>query len=171
MSAAPRVSVTLPVFNGERYLAQAIGSILDQSYRDFELIVSDNASTDGTNDICRSFEAQDRRIRYVRQPRNIGASPNFNICYALASGEFFKWAAHDDYLEPGYLAACVEALDANPDAVLCQSLVRLIDDQDRLIEIHRPIEPGAVSARASDRFAARICSPRCMEVWSLIRTQ
>jgi glycosyltransferase involved in cell wall biosynthesis len=171
MSAPPRVSIALPVFNGERYLAQAIQSILDQTYRDFELIVSDNASTDRTEEICRSFEAQDTRVRYVRQPRNIGASPNFNICFALASGEYFKWAAHDDYLEPEYLAACVEALDAHPDAVLCQSLVRLIDHQDRLIEIHRPAAPAAASARPSERFAARIRSPRCLEVWGLIRTR
>jgi glycosyltransferase involved in cell wall biosynthesis len=171
MRAPPRISVTLPVFNGERYLAQAIRSILDQSYRDFELIVSDNASTDATEEICRSFEAQDRRVRYIRQPRNIGASPNFNICYALASGEYFKWAAHDDYLEPEYLAECVAALDANPDAVLCQSLVRLIDDQDRLIEIHCPIEPAAASPRPSERFATRIRSPRCLDIWGLIRTK
>jgi glycosyltransferase involved in cell wall biosynthesis len=151
--------------------AQAIGSILDQTYRDFELIISDNASTDATEEICRSFEAQDGRVRYIRQPRNIGASPNFNICYALASGEYFKWAAHDDYLEPEYLAACVEVLDANRDAVLCQSLVRLIDDQDRLIEIHRPIEPAAASPLPSERFAARIRSPRCLDVWGLIRTK
>jgi glycosyltransferase involved in cell wall biosynthesis len=171
MRAPPRISLTLPVFNGERYLAQAIRSILDQSYRAFELIISDNASTDATEAICRSFETQDRRIRYVRQPRNIGASPNFNICYALASGEYFKWAAHDDYLEPEYLAECVEALDANPDAVLCQSLVRLIDDQDRLIEIHRPIEPASASPRPSERFAARIRNPRCLDIWGLIRTK
>jgi glycosyltransferase involved in cell wall biosynthesis len=171
MNEPPRISIALPVYNGERYLAQAIGSILDQTYRDFELIISDNASTDATEEICRSFEAQDGRVRYIRQPRNIGASPNFNICYALASGEYFKWAAHDDYLEPEYLAACVEVLDANRDAVLCQSLVRLIDDQDRLIEIHCPIEPAAASPLPSERFAARIRSPRCLDIWGLIRTK
>jgi glycosyltransferase involved in cell wall biosynthesis len=171
MSAPPRVSIALPVFNGERYLAQAIGSILDQTYRDFELIVSDNASTDRTEEICRSFEAQDRRIRYIRQPRNIGASPNFNVCYALASGEYFKWAAHDDYVEPEYLAECVEALDADSEAVLCQSLIRLIDERDQLTEVFRPIEPGAASSRRSARFAARIRNPRCLEIWGLIRTK
>jgi glycosyltransferase involved in cell wall biosynthesis len=163
------MSVTLPVFNGERYIAQAIRSILDQTYHDFELIISDNASTDATEQICRQFEAQDRRIRYVRQPRNIGASPNFNICFELASGEYFKWAAHDDYVEPEYLAKCIAALDANPDAVLCQSLVRLIDSQDRVIEINRPIEPAAVSPRPSERFGARIRNPRCLEIWGVIR--
>jgi glycosyltransferase involved in cell wall biosynthesis len=171
MSAPIRVSIALPVYNGERYLSQAISSILAQSYRDFELIISDNASTDGTEDICRAFEAQDRRVRYLRQPRNVGASPNFNICFALASGEYFKWAAHDDYMEAEYLAECVKALDADPDAVLCQSLVRLVDDQDRLIEVHRPIEPAAASSRPSERFAARMRNPRCLDIWGVIRTK
>jgi glycosyltransferase involved in cell wall biosynthesis len=171
MSAPIRVSIALPVYNGARYLRQAIGSILGQSYRHFELIISDNASTDGTEDICRAFEAQDRRVRYLRQPRNVGASPNFNICFALASGEYFKWAAHDDYMEAEYLAECVKALDADPDAVLCQSLVRLVDDQDRLIEVHRPIEPAAASSRPSERFAARMRNPRCLDIWGVIRTK
>lgn len=171
MSARPRISITLPVFNGERYVAQAIRSILDQTYRDFELIVSDNASTDTTEEICRSFEAQDKRVRYVRQPRNIGASPNFNVCFELASGEYFKWAAHDDYIQPEYLAECVRALDANPDAVLAQTLVCLIDDRDRLIEVCRPIRPEATSPRPTDRFAARIRNPRCLEIWGVMRTQ
>jgi glycosyltransferase involved in cell wall biosynthesis len=171
MSAPVRVSIALPVYNGARYLRQAIGSILGQSYRHFELIISDNASTDGTEDICRAFVAQDRRVRYLRQPRNVGAAPNFNICFALASGEYFKWAAHDDYMEPEYLAECVKALDANPDAVLCQSLVRLVDDQDRLIEVHRPIEPAAASSRPSERFAARMRNPRCLDIWGVIRTK
>jgi glycosyltransferase involved in cell wall biosynthesis len=171
MSAPIRVSIALPVYNGERYLSQAISSILAQSYRDFELIISDNASTDGTEDICRAFEPRDRRVRYLRQPRNFGAAPNFNICFALASGEYFKWAAHDDYMEAEYLAECVKALDADPDAVLCQSLVRLVDDQDRLIEVHRPIEPAAASSRPSERFAARMRNPRCLDIWGVIRTK
>ena len=166
---APKVSIALPVYNGDRYLSQAIGSILAQTYRDFELIISDNASTDGTQGICREFERRDARIRYYRQPRNVGASPNFNVCYELASGEYFKWAAHDDFHEPEYLAECVKALDAHPDAVLCHSMVRLVDDQDHLIEIFRPIEPAAASSRASERFAARIRNPRCLDIWGLIR--
>jgi glycosyltransferase involved in cell wall biosynthesis len=167
----PRVSIGLPVYNGDRYLRQAISSILGQSYRDFELIISDNASTDGTEAICQAFAAQDQRITYVRQPQNLGAAPNFNICFALASGEYFKWAAHDDYIEPDYLARCVEALDANPNAALCQSLVRLIDDQERLLEVHRPMGPASASSRPSRRFAARMCKRRCLDIFGLIRTK
>jgi glycosyltransferase involved in cell wall biosynthesis len=169
MGAQPRISVTLPVYNGERYLGQAITSILGQTFPNLELIISDNASTDATEEICRGFAAQDRRVRYFRQPRNIGASPNFNICYELASSEYFKWAAHDDFLEPEYLAECVRALDANPDAVLCQSLVRLVDDHDRLIEVFRAVEPGAASHDPTERFAARMRNPRCLEIWGVIR--
>jgi glycosyltransferase involved in cell wall biosynthesis len=169
MGVQPRVSVTLPVYNGERYLSHAISSILGQTFRDFELIISDNASTDATEEICRGFAARDRRVRYVRQARNVGASPNFNICYRLASGEYFKWAAHDDFLEPEYLAACIEALDAEPDAVLCQSLVRLVDDQDRLIEVYRAVEPAAASPDPALRFAARMRNPRCLDIWGVIR--
>ena len=171
MSERPRISITLPVFNGERYVAQAIRSILDQTYQDFQLIISDNASTDRTEEICRSFEAQDDRIRYIRQRRNIGASPNFNVCFELASGEYFKWAAHDDYMEPAYLAECIEALDTNPDAVLAQTLVSIVDDRDRLIEVFRPIEPEAASSRPSERFAARIRNSRCLDIWGVIRTR
>jgi glycosyltransferase involved in cell wall biosynthesis len=169
MSAHPRVSVALPVYNGARYLSRAITSILDQTYRDFELIISDNASTDATEPICRELKASDPRIRYVRQPRNLGASPNFNFGYELATGEYFKWAAHDDFLEPEYLAACVRALEANPDAVLCHSLVRIVDGADRLVEVFRPIAPQAASSRPSERFAARLRNPRCLDIWGVIR--
>jgi glycosyltransferase involved in cell wall biosynthesis len=169
MRAHPRISVTLPVHNGERYLCRALTSILEQTFPHFELIISDNASTDTTQEICRGFEAQDRRVRYVRQAKNVGASPNFNLCYQLASSEYFKWAAHDDFLEPEYLAACIEALDAAPDAVLCQSLVKLVDDQDRLLEVYRAIEPAAASPDPVERFAARMRNPRCLDIWGVIR--
>src|SRR5215472_3946539 len=96
MNAAPRLSIGLPVYNGEDYLAESLEALLGQSYEDFELIISDNASTDSTADICRRYEKQDSRIRYVRQPRNIGAGPNHNYVVRHARGELFKWAAHDD---------------------------------------------------------------------------
>ena len=96
MTAAPRLSVGLPVYNGENYLAESLEALLGQSYEDFELIISDNASTDGTADICRRYGKQDSRIRYIRQPRNIGLAPNHNFVFEQSRGEFFKWAAADD---------------------------------------------------------------------------
>ena len=90
MNAVPRVSIGLPVYNGENFLAESIESLLGQSYEDFELIISDNASTDGTADICRRYAKQDSRIRYIRQPHNIGSAPNHNFVIEQARGELFK---------------------------------------------------------------------------------
>src|SRR5215510_7616262 len=96
MNAAPRLSIGLAVYNGENYLAESLDALLGQSYDDFELIISDNASTDGTAGICRRYEKQDSRIRYVRQPRNIGLIPNHSFVIRQARGKLFKMGAHDD---------------------------------------------------------------------------
>jgi glycosyltransferase involved in cell wall biosynthesis len=165
----PRVSIALPVYNGQDYLAKALESIVSQTYQDFELIISDNASTDRTAAICREFAARDMRIHYHRQPHNLGAVANFNRVHELASGEYFKWAAHDDLLEPAYLAQCIAALDADPDAILCQSVVKIVDDQNRVLEVCHPVGPGADSPRPSVRLAARLRQPRCLDVFGVIR--
>ena len=86
MNAAPRLTVGLPVYNGEKYIAESLDALLGQSYTDFELIISDNASTDGTADICRRYEKQDSRVRYFRQPQNIGLAPNHNFVAEQAQG-------------------------------------------------------------------------------------
>jgi glycosyltransferase involved in cell wall biosynthesis len=125
---SPRVSLSLPVRNGDRFLSQAIQSLLDQSYSDFELIITDNASTDGTEDICRQFARQDARIAYVRLRHDRGAAANFNLGFALSSGEYFKWCAHDDMISPTYVAECVDALDAAPGAVVAYGDLIGIDE-------------------------------------------
>jgi glycosyltransferase involved in cell wall biosynthesis len=134
MSAAPRVSVGLPVYNGENYVAESIEALLGQGYRDFELIISDNASTDSTGDICRRYASEDSRIRYIRQPRNIGLSPNHNAVLAEARGEFFKWAAADDLYGRDLLGCCVAALDEHPDVVLAHAWEAAIDDTGRITQ-------------------------------------
>jgi len=111
MTDRPRLSIGLPVYNGEEYLAESFDALLGQTYEDFELVVSDNASTDGTEAICRKYAAQDSRIRYLRLPRNIGATPNHNHVFAESRGELFKWASHDDLYGRDLLRLCVEALD------------------------------------------------------------
>lgn len=123
----PRVSVGLPVYNGQRYLKYAIESILSQTYRDFELVICDNASTDHTAEICQYYASIDSRVRYFRNRKNLGASPNFNKVFSLSRGEFFKWAAYDDVMRPDFLGACVEALDHNPQAVLAHTKTVVID--------------------------------------------
>jgi glycosyltransferase involved in cell wall biosynthesis len=123
-----KVTIGLPVYNGDNYLAGAIDSILAQSCPDFDLLISDNASTDGTEEICRTYAKKDQRIRYVRQPRNIGAGANFNLVARLSESPYFKWAAHDDLLAPGFLAACVDALDRDRTVVLAFPGSTLIDE-------------------------------------------
>ena len=125
---APRVSIGLPVYNGERYLEAALESLLAQTFTDLELIISDNASTDETAAICRAYAARDSRIRYSRLDRNIGGSPNHNRVLELSIGEYFTWGSHDDLRAPEHLARCVAVLDQSPDVVLCFSRVAEIDE-------------------------------------------
>jgi glycosyltransferase involved in cell wall biosynthesis len=127
-----RVSLALPVCNGERFIAAAVRSILDQTFADFELIITDNASTDATASIGREFAARDTRIRYVRNERNLGAAANFNLGFKLASGEFFKWCAHDDLISENYLAEAVRALDGDPEDVLAYGRLQGIDEDGAL---------------------------------------
>lgn len=108
---APRVSIGLPVYNGERFVGEAISSILAQDFEDIELVVSDNCSTDATPDICSDFAAADSRVKFIRQPENLGAAKNYNVVFAESSGDFFKWAAHDDAIRPGFVSACLDRFD------------------------------------------------------------
>lgn len=130
-SSAPRVSVGIPVYNGEAYLEQAVSSLLGQTYPDFELIISDNASTDETEAICSDFARRDRRVRYNRNDENIGAAANYNRLVEGARGAYFKWAAHDDLCAPQYLEKCLAVLDENPSVVVCYPRTRIIDQSGR----------------------------------------
>jgi len=129
----PKLSIGLPVFNGEKYLKEALDSILNQTFSDFELIISDNASTDQTEQICREYAAKDGRIRYYRNEKNIGAPKNFNRVFELSSSEYFKWAPHDDVLAPTLLQKCVNVLDNDPAVVLCYSITGRIDEHGTLV--------------------------------------
>jgi glycosyltransferase involved in cell wall biosynthesis/SAM-dependent methyltransferase len=123
----PRVSIGLPVRNGERYLERALDSLLAQTVSDVEIIICDNASEDRTGEICLRYAQRDPRIRYQRNATNIGAARNFNRTFELSSGEYFKWAAHDDWCDPTFLERCVAVLDASPDVVLCSTAAVIVD--------------------------------------------
>lgn len=152
MSSPPRLTIGLPVYNGQNYLAESIESLLGQTYEDFELIISDNASTDGTPDICADFRKRDNRIRYFRQERNIGLSPNHNFTAAKARGELFKWAAHDDLYGRDLLKLCVEALDKNPDVVLAHSWTARIDGNGKVVKPEEyPLDTASPAAPARFR--------------------
>jgi glycosyltransferase involved in cell wall biosynthesis len=169
MYATPTVSIGLPVYNGARFLTEAIESILAQTFADFELIISDNASSDQTPEICRAYAARDRRIRFYRQEQNLGAARNFNLVFERAGGQYFKWAAHDDIIHPTYLARCVAALEADPHAVLCQSALEIVDGSRGQREVYDHIAFGTDRPRQSDRLAARLRARRCTEVFGVIR--
>jgi len=131
--SGPTVSVGLPVFNGERYLEEAIWSILTQTYDDLELIIADNASTDTTQEICVRIAAQDPRIRYYRNESNLGAARNYNITLEHANGTYFKWFAHDDVCAPDFIRVCVEALEKDADIVLAYPTPIDIDENGDVI--------------------------------------
>ena len=159
LSYAPIVGVGMPVYNGERYLANAIESVLCQTMADFEVVISDNASTDRTEEICRHYATADIRIRYFRNDVNLGALPNFNRVFELARGKYFKWAAHDDALKPEFLERCVEALDAAPDAALCQTAVEYVDESGASLGLHRHHLAGSDSDDAATRFGTLVLRP------------
>jgi len=182
----PILTIGLPVFNGARFLAKTLGSLLDQRYRAFSILVSDNCSTDETPAICRHYASIDRRIRYVRQDRNIGAVANYNFTFRASEGRYFKWAAADDVCHPDYLLACIDALESDPELVLCHSRVRLIDEFDEPLpyvasfgryrdrsgglRIGPNERPMATDGTAVDRFKDVIRNtPPCFDVFGVFR--
>jgi glycosyltransferase involved in cell wall biosynthesis len=136
--SGPRLTIALPVYNGARFLEKTLGSLLDQSFRDFELLIGDNASTDATSEIARAAAARDERIEYLRHPRNLGLAGNYNALARRASGELFKWAPADDYYAPSYLERCVEALDEDHHAVLAYPVTIFVDENDHPLPMSDP---------------------------------
>jgi glycosyltransferase involved in cell wall biosynthesis len=137
-------------------LAETLDSILAQTHEDFELIISDNASTDGTEQICRRYASRDDRIRYFRNHVNLGGAKNFRRVFALSSGEYFKWAAHDDLFAPTFLERCVKVLENDPTVALCYTRGRAIDDHGAaLIDFEAKPNLGFPSPRR--RFFEAVC--------------
>jgi glycosyltransferase involved in cell wall biosynthesis len=166
----PRVTVGVAVFNGESFLAKTLESLLNQTFSDFEVVISDNASTDQTEEICRAYAARDTRVRYYREFVNHGAAWNHNRVFELARGEYFKWNSADDLCAPEFLARCVAALDEDASATMVCSNVLVIDDYGD------PVKPGIIPAEvasrsALQRFRRTIQSDHyCLHIYSLIRS-
>ncbi len=184
-----RVAIGLPVYNGADYLPDAIGSILAQTFGDFELLISDNASDDGTEEVCRHYVRHDRRVRYVRQARNIGAAANHNFVVRQTESRYFKWAAHDDMLDPRFLEVSVAALDRQAEAVLASPASDLIDEQGHILPYANerggvvdrsgvcwPVlpehNPGLTSADPAARFhAVMLNTVMCVEIFGVMRRE
>lgn len=169
-SNAPCVSIGMPVYNGEEYLGEAIESLLTQTFSDFELIISDNASTDRTADICRAYAARDPRVRYVRNGTNLGAARNYNQVVELARGKYFKWASHDDVCAPQLLERCVAVLEREPAVVLCYARTQFIDEEGQVIEKHED-RFDLRSSSPHERFAGVFEAPGwCNPIFGVVRT-
>jgi glycosyltransferase involved in cell wall biosynthesis len=167
-----RLTIGLPVYNGADYLREALDSLLCQTFRDFDLVISDNASTDATAAICREYQARDSRIRYLRHDVNCGAARNFNDIFVNSATEYFKWAAHDDLCEPTFLERCVAALDSLPEAVLAYTQARVIDGNGFEIDPGDGYDPTVTlgSADVRRRFRELICARhRCFAIFGVIR--
>jgi len=172
-AGVPRVTIGFPVYNGAvpyagtTLLEQALAALLAQDMADLELVISDNASTDATETICQRHAARDPRIRYHRQPRNLGAIANFEWVRSQARGEYFLWASHDDYWEPSFLSEGIAALERNPRAGVAQSIVRVVDARSSAASIFdlgfdRPMP------RTMDRIRVALDPDRSRHVQNLV---
>jgi glycosyltransferase involved in cell wall biosynthesis len=148
----PLVSIGVPVYNADRFLKRALDSLLGQTLSDFELIISDNASTDGTQAIGEDYARRDRRVRYIRQPTNLGAPRNWNVVAREARGVFFKWASGSDYCAPVMLEKCVAAMQADGAVVLCYGRTQLVDEHEQPLEVYES-DLAFDEDRPSERFA------------------
>ena len=166
----PKVSVGLPVYNGDRYLKQVLECLTSQTFADFEVIISDNASTDETQRICEEHCQRDKRFRYFRNVKNLGLAPNHNRVFELSSGQYFKWASHDDLFAPDYVEKCVDVLDSNLEIVDCFSKVKVIDQNGKHIEDYDPL-PATSSDKPQVRFSNLILNPdgRAIQFLGLMR--
>jgi len=142
----PELSIGIPVFNGQQFLPALLDSLLAQTFKDFEILICDNASSDRTSQICRAYQRREPRIRYVRNSKNLGAIANFNRAFELSNAPLFKWAAHDDLYRETYLSACVNLLHANPDTVLAHTGTTFIDETDAVLFFEQDtgsyVDPG-----------------------------
>jgi GT2 family glycosyltransferase len=130
MHKHPRVSIGMPVYNGGTLLSLAINSLVAQEFADFELIITDNASTDTTEAVCREFAARDPRITYIRRDKNYGANNNSVTAYKRSTGDYYMFTSHDDMWHPRFISECVKILDNNPQVVLAMPAIQFLSPDD-----------------------------------------
>lgn len=167
----PKLSIGLPVFNGERYLETALKSILAQSYSDYELVIVDNASADATEEICRRYASRDARVRYHRNAENLGPAYNFYRSLELSSGRYYKYAADDDLYDPQFLERCMTVVESDPGVVCCYTLAELIDEHgahieslDAVIDTNSPdVDVRLYQVIAVDHL--------CIQLYGVVRTE
>jgi len=165
------VTIILPVYNGANYLAEAVDSLLAQTFTDFEVLITDNASTDDTWSICQRFAKADKRVKLFRFEKNMGAAVNFSHHVPAVESKYIKWVAHDDLHRPEFLQACVEVLEGDPSVVMCHTGTRLItaDGTEKNLV---PVLPSLDDEDPARRFASMVRFPHlCTEVFGVFRTE
>lgn len=185
----PKLSIGMPIYNAEKFLRSRLDSLLSQSFSDFEIIISDNASTDSTSNICKEYQLKDKRIRYIRQDKNIGGGPNFYAVLEKASGEYFFWAAHDDITLPGFIEKNMKSLENNKNLICSVSKVKFVGGMiDELIitkkdnifkKIRKKISNNLVDVNAisisgnySDKVKKVLSNPgSTLAIYGIFRTQ
>lgn len=160
----------LPVYNGEKYLEGSLRSLLSQTLKDFELIISDNSSSDRTYEICRDFASRDNRIKLYRNDYNIGVARNHNRTFHLSQGKYFRWAAHDDICAPTLLEKCVKVLEQTADVILCYFwIIRVFESDNTSTEAVKPTE--GTESLLWERFRSLSDHQHaCEQVYGLIRS-
>lgn len=165
----PPVTVGLPVYNGEEYLGEAIESLRSQTFSDFRLIISDNASTDSTEEIARAAAEEDPRVEYHRHEINLGGPANYNYTFGKSESDYFMWHAHDDLRDPKFLELAFDAITESSDISVVFSRTMLIGPDGE----HRHLKPrpdALMSAAPHDRLRAVITAPHVdVVLFGLIR--
>ena len=151
----PLVSIGMPVRNGQKYIREALDSLLAQTLTDLEIVICDNNSTDTTEAICREYQARDSRVRYFRNERDLGPAGNHNRCFAHSTGFYFKWHAHDDLCEPTYLEKCVAVLERDSTVANCHSFTKVVDENLKFMRNY-DFRADTESPCASHRFGTLI---------------
>jgi glycosyltransferase involved in cell wall biosynthesis len=167
----PLVGIGLPTHNGARYLGEALDSLLAQDYPNIEIVVSDNASTDGTLAIAQWYAARDHRVRVLHRDANVGAPANFRLVFEQTTGPYFMWAADDDLWEPGYVRACLRALESAPSAVLACSRIAFIGEAGQPVEMNLRLydNPDLQSASVRQRIRQLLSRGAWYQVYGLMR--
>lgn len=165
---SPAVSIGVPVFNDARYLPETLDSWLNQDYPNLEIIVSDNASTDETPEICRTYAAADKRIRYISNLRNVGSIQNFNQLFCLSRGKFFMWSGSHDRFESNFVSICAAELESNPKLVLCTTPV-VFTDQNGTSCGESPATLDTRGMSSPERFLFIARAPSCFATYGLMR--
>ncbi|MGF1568125.1 MAG: glycosyltransferase family 2 protein [Nodosilinea sp.] len=164
----PRLVIGMPVYNGGKHISETIESILNQSFADFRLLISDNASTDNTEDVCRHYAESDPRVVYHRQAHNLGMAPNFNYVFRPEGSPYFKWAAHDDILKPDYLQHCIDLLDKDASLALAHCPTLRIDDNSHELGTYRDL--GLQGDRIRERFWRIMWTINIYEIYAVMRS-